>query len=79
MNLLIWDVGTEVAGEQGEHYNPLFTYMEGEEASYFISDELEGRAANVGPSGVSEGREFPMVSSSKGLIAEPMASAMVEG
>jgi len=35
-NLLIWDTGTEVAGEQGNYYDPLFTYREGDKASYFI-------------------------------------------
>ena len=63
--MLIWDAGTEIAGEQGDYYDPLFTYREGDEASYFISDESEGRAANVGPSGTGEGRESLMVLSSR--------------
>ena len=47
-NLLIWDAGTEVVGEQEDYYDPLFTYREGDEASYFISDEPEGRVVDVG-------------------------------
>jgi len=58
--LLIWDTGTEVGGEQGDYYNPLFTYREGDEASYFVSDELEGYAADIDPSGAREGKESPM-------------------
>ena len=41
--------------------------------------EPEGCVADVGPSGAGKGRESPMVSSSRGLVAEPMASATVEG
>ena len=41
----------EAAGEQGEHYDPLFTYKEGNEAGYFaVSEESGGDAADVGPS-----------------------------
>ena len=40
----------EAAGEQGEHYNPLFTYREGDEANYFaVSEESGGDAVDVGP------------------------------
>jgi len=35
-NLLIWNTGTEVARKQEDYYDPLFTYREGDEASYFI-------------------------------------------
>jgi len=66
-------------GEQGGYYNPLFTYREGDEASYFVSDEPKGRKADVAPSGAGEGRESPMASSPGGLAAEPVASATVEG
>jgi len=38
----------------------LFTYREGDEASYFVSDELEGYAADIDPSGAREGKESPM-------------------
>ena len=43
-------------GEQGDYYDPLFTYREGDEASYFVSDEPEGCAADVGPSSAGEGK-----------------------
>ena len=44
---LSYDSGTETAresraeaiGEQGDYYDPLFTYKEGDEASYFIASE----------------------------------------
>ena len=44
---LFYDSGTEVVrspraeavGEQGEHYDPLFTYKEGDEAGYFASQK----------------------------------------
>jgi len=73
--LLIQDTGTEVAGEQGDYYDPLFTYKEGDEASYFIlSDESEGGVADVGPSGASGEKESLMASSSKEFVAEPVAS-----
>ena len=46
------DPRAEAAGEQGEHYYPLFTYREGDEASYFaVLEESGGDAADVGPSG----------------------------
>ena len=65
-NLLIRDTGTEVVGEQGDYYDPLFTYKEGDEASYFvISDESEVGTADVGPSSAGEGKKYPMASSSR--------------
>ena len=73
-NLLIWDTGTAVVGQQGVYYDPLFTYREGDEPSYFISDEPEGYAADVGPSDAGEGKESPMASSSRELVAEPVVS-----
>ena len=61
------DPRAEVVGEQGEHYDPLFTYKEGDEASYFVvSEESGGDAADVGPSGVGTSKESPMASSSIG-------------
>ena len=57
---LFYDTGTETAGEpgtrtvgeQGDYYDPLFTYKEGDEASYFVvSEDSRGDAADVGPSG----------------------------
>ena len=65
---LLHDSGTEVvrdpraeaAGEQGEHYDPLFTYKEGDEASYFaVSEESGGDAADVGPSGIETSKGSP--------------------
>ena len=73
--MLILDTGTEAAGEQGDYYDPLFTYKEGDEVSYFvISDEFEGGATDVGPSGAGGDKESPMASSSRGWVAEPLAS-----
>ena len=77
--MLIWDAGTEIAGEQEDYYYPLFTYREGDEASCFVFNEPEGCAPDVGPSDAGEGRESLMVSSSRGSVVEPVASAMVEG
>ena len=40
------DPRDEATGEQGEHYDPLFTYREGDEAGYFaVSKESGGDAA----------------------------------
>jgi len=72
--LLIWDTGTEVAGEQGDYYDLLFAYREGDEASYFVSDEPEGYTADISPSGAGEDKESPMASSSRELVTEPGAS-----
>jgi len=64
--LLILDTGTEATGEQGDYYDPLFTCKEGDEANYFvISDEFEGGAADVGPSGTGGDKDSPMASSSR--------------
>ena len=53
----------------------MFTYQEGNEASYFIiSKDYEGGAADVGPSGVGASKESPMASSSRGWVTEPSAS-----
>jgi len=74
-NLLICATETEVVGEQRDYYDPLFTYREGDEASYFvISDKSEGGAVDVGPSGASEDKESPMASSSREQFAEPAGS-----
>ena len=61
-------------GEQGDYYDSLFTYKEGDEASYFISDEPEGHVTDVGPSGAGEGKKSPMASSSRELVTEPVES-----
>jgi len=39
---LSYDSGTKTAGEQGDYYDPLFTYKEGDEASYFVVSEDSG-------------------------------------
>ena len=36
------DPRAEAAGEQGEYCDPLFTYREGDEASYFTVSEESG-------------------------------------
>ena len=42
------ELGAETAGEQGDYYDPLFTYKEGDEASYFVvSEDSGGDAADV--------------------------------
>ena len=65
----------EAAGKQGDNYDPLFTYKEGDEASYFvISEDSGGGAADVGPSGAGTSKESPMASSSIGWTTEASAS-----
>ena len=67
---VVRDSRAEVAGEQGEHYDPLFTYREGDEASYFVvSEESGGDAADVGPS-----KGSPLASSSFGWTTEGSTS-----
>jgi len=65
----------EATGEQGEHYDPLFTYSEGDEAGYFaVSEESGDDAADVGPSGVGTSKGSPLASSSFGWTTEGSAS-----
>ena len=80
---LFYDSGTEAvrspraeaAGEQGEHYDPLFTCREGDEAGYFtVSEESGDDAADVGPSGVGTSKGSPVASSSFGWTTEGSAS-----
>jgi len=55
----------EAAREQGDSYDPLFTYKEGDEASYFVvSKDSGGAAADVGPLGVGTSKGRPLASSS---------------
>jgi len=69
------DPRVEVSGEQGEHYDPLFTYREGDEASYFaVSKESGGDAADVGPLGVGTLKGSPIASSSFGWTTKGSAS-----
>ena len=52
----------EAAGEQGDYYDPLFTYK-GDEASYFVvSEDSGGDATDVGPSGAGTSKGSPMAS-----------------
>ena len=61
--------------EQGEHYDPLFTYKEGDEAGYFsVSEESGGDAADVGPSGAGTSKGSSEASSSFGWTTEGSAS-----
>ena len=40
----------EAAREHGDYYDPMFTYKEGDEASYFVaSEDSRGDAVDVGP------------------------------
>ena len=65
----------EAIGEQGEHYDPLFAYHEGNEAGYFaIPEESGGDAADVGPSGAGASKRSPVASSSFGWSTEGSAS-----
>ena len=70
---LSYDSGTETAREpraeaareQGDYYDPLFTYKKGDEATYFVvSEDSRGDAADVGPSGAGTSKGSPMASSS---------------
>jgi len=80
---LFYDSGTEAVrstraeatGEQGEHYDPLFTYREGDEAGYFaVSEESGDDAADVGPSGAETSKGSPAASSSFGWTTERSTS-----
>ena len=54
------DPRAEAVGEQGDYYDPLFTYKEGDEASYFVvSKDSGGDAIDVGPVGVGPQKEVP--------------------
>ena len=65
----------EAAGEQREHYDPLFTYKEGDEAGYFaVSEESGDDAADVGPSGPETSKGSPVASSSFRSTTEGSAS-----
>jgi len=65
----------ETVGEQGEHYDPLFTYKEGDEAGYFaVLEESGGDAADVGPSGAGTSKGSSEASSSFGWTTEGSAS-----
>ena len=60
---LLSDAGAEAAREQGEHYDPLFTY--GTEAGSFAHpEESGGDAADIGPSGAGTSKRSPLASSS---------------
>ena len=58
-----------------EHYNPLFTYREGDEAAYFsVSEESGDDAADVGPSGAGTSKGSPEASNSFGWTTKGSAS-----
>ena len=62
-------------GEQGEHYDPLFTYKEGDEAGFFaVSEESGDDAADVCPSGAGTSKGSPTASSSFGWTTEGSVS-----
>ena len=65
----------EAVEEQGEHYDPLFTYKEGDEAGYFgVSEESGDDAADVGPSDAGTSKGSPETSSSFGWTTKGSAS-----
>ena len=65
----------ETVGEQGDHYDPLFTYKEGDEAGNFtVSEGSGGDAADVGPSGAGTSKGSLEASSSFGWTTEGSAS-----
>ena len=69
-------IGAEAAGEQGEHYDPLFTY--GTEAGSFVHpEESGGDAADIGPSGAGTSKGSPVASSSVGWSTGDSASGPV--
>jgi len=58
-----------------DYYDPLFTYKEGDETSYFVvSEDSGGDAADVGPSGAGISKESPMASSSTGWTTKASVS-----
>jgi len=65
----------ETVGEQGEHYDPLFTYKEGDEAGYFaVLEESGGDAVDVSPSGAGTSKGSSETSSSFGWTTKGSAS-----
>ena len=57
---MVRDPRAEAVGEQGDYYDPLFTYKEGDEPSYFVaSEDSGGDAADVGPSVLGPQKEVP--------------------
>ena len=66
-------VGAEAAGEQGEHYDPLFT--SGTEVGSFVHpEESGGDSADIGPSGAGTSKGSPVTSSSIGSSTGDSAS-----
>jgi len=67
--------GTEAAEEQGNDYDPLFTYKKGDKASYFvILEDSGGDMVDVGPSGDWTSKESLMALSSIGWTTEASVS-----
>ena len=54
-----------IVGEQGEHYDPLFTYG-AEVGSCALPEESGGDVADIGPSGAGTSKGSPEASSSIG-------------
>jgi len=60
---LLLVAGAEAVGEQGEHYDPLFTY--GTAVGFSThSEESGGDAADIDPSGAGTSKGSPVASSS---------------
>ena len=59
-------VGAEAAGEQGEHYDPLFTYRTEAGSSFTLPEESGGDVADIGPSSAGTSKGSPVASSSIG-------------
>jgi len=70
---LLLDTGAEAAGEQGEHYDPLFNY-EIEGGSFVLLEESGGDVADIGPSGAGTSKGSPVTSSSIGWSTGDSAS-----
>ena len=67
------DTGATATGEQGEHYDPLFTY-ETEAGSFALPEESGGDVADIGPSGARTSKGSPVASSSIGWSTGDSAS-----
>ena len=60
---MLFVAGAEAVGEQGEHYDPLFTYRAAASSSAHSQESGSG-AADVGPSGVGTSKGSSVESSS---------------
>jgi len=64
----------EAVKEQGEHYDPLFTYKEDDEAGYLVVSEESGDATDVGPSSAGTSKGSFETSSSLGWTTKGSTS-----